>query len=330
MVIPPRYQLDQKIVGLLQKIERLKTEFDLLSQDKLIEKYARQKSILKSAVYSARIEGNPKTVDEVSLTSIRNSREKYKLELANLYQALEYILKRSWKKDLELADLKKLHALVLKNLSPLAGNLRLEPSAIFNQAGVAIYVCPAPQEIIGLLSNWLIYLNQPGEPLIPIKAALAHFSFEKIHPFLDGNGRVGRLLIHLIIKKWDYDLTGLVSFEEYFDHHRQTYYDLLNISKKDITPFVEFFLKGLSSSLKKAVKVKSQSKQTRNEDRLLPRRYEILQVIRDHRQVSFDFIRRRFLAVSDRLLRYDLKKLQDEGFIKKRGVTKGAVYEPKF
>ena len=66
----------------------------------------------------------------------------------------------------------------------------------------------------------------------------------------------------------------------------------------------------------------------KDEDSLPPRRYEILQVIRDHRQTSFDFIRRRFLAVSPRMLRYDLKRLRDKGLIKKRGITKGVVYEP--
>ena len=67
----------------------------------------------------------------------------------------------------------------------------------------------------------------------------------------------------------------------------------------------------------------------KDERTLLPRRYEILQVIKEHKQVSFDFIKRRFMAVSSRLLRYDLKKLQDAGFIIKRGVTKGCLYEPK-
>ena len=67
----------------------------------------------------------------------------------------------------------------------------------------------------------------------------------------------------------------------------------------------------------------------RDERTLLPRRYEILQIIKEHKQVSFDFIKRRFMAVSSRLLRYDLKKLQDKDFIIKRGVTKGCLYEPK-
>jgi len=66
-----------------------------------------------------------------------------------------------------------------------------------------------------------------------------------------------------------------------------------------------------------------------DERKLLPRRYEILQVIKEHQQISFDFIKRRFMTVSSRLLRYDLKKLREAGFIIKRGVTKGCVYEPK-
>jgi len=66
-----------------------------------------------------------------------------------------------------------------------------------------------------------------------------------------------------------------------------------------------------------------------DERSLFPKRYEILQVIKEHRQVSFDFIQRRFMGVSPRLLRYHLKKLTDSGFIIKRGVTKGALYEPK-
>ncbi|PIS09421.1 hypothetical protein COT75_01945 [Candidatus Beckwithbacteria bacterium CG10_big_fil_rev_8_21_14_0_10_34_10] len=65
------------------------------------------------------------------------------------------------------------------------------------------------------------------------------------------------------------------------------------------------------------------------EENLLPRRFEILQVIKGNPWVSFDFIKRRFFGVSSRLLRYDLKKLREAGFIIKRGVTKGVVYQFK-
>lgn len=63
------------------------------------------------------------------------------------------------------------------------------------------------------------------------------------------------------------------------------------------------------------------------EESLLPRRAEILAIIKDHHLLSFDRIRRRFMSVNERTLRYDLKKLKDQGFIRKRGVTKGVYYE---
>jgi Fic family protein len=329
VLIPPQYTLNQNITTLLKDIEHLKTKFDLTPQEKTVEKFSRKKSILKSAVYSARIEGNPKTLEEVSVKSIKNSDDKHQLELSNLYKALEFILSEPWENELTAEDLKNIHALVLSGLSSQAGSLRQEPSAIFNEAGAAIYVCPPPQEIGKLLKSCLLYVNKENEPFIPIKAALSHYSFEKIHPFLDGNGRVGRILVHLIFKKWNYDLRGFVDFEEYLDNNRSTYYDLLNLNRKDITKFIEFFLETLSVSFAKAIQERSKTK-PRNKEEILPaRRFEILHVIRDHRQVSFNFIKRRFMAVSDRLLRYDLKSLQDKGFIIKRGVTKGAVYEPK-
>ncbi len=66
-----------------------------------------------------------------------------------------------------------------------------------------------------------------------------------------------------------------------------------------------------------------------DETSLLPRRAEIFYLIRDHKLVNFDFIKRRFMRVNERTLRYDLKKLQDTGFIRKRGVTNGVHYEAK-
>ena len=68
-------------------------------------------------------------------------------------------------------------------------------------------------------------------------------------------------------------------------------------------------------------------KQDSPEEYLLPRRAEILNAIKDHKLVNFDIIRRRFMAVNERTLRYDLKQLQNAGLIKKLGMTKGVYYE---
>lgn len=318
MIIPPRYRLTKNIVSLLNQLEKLKTTLDLLPVNKKLELYHRKKSILKSALYSARIEGSP--ITEADIDSHNAS---------NLSRAIEFILRPSWKKPLTTEDLKRLHRLVLNGLSDSAGILRQEPSAIFNSAGVAVYICPSPPEIKTLLQKLLSYINRKTLDPVPVKALLSHLVFEKIHPFLDGNGRVGRLLIHLVLKKWQWNLQGQASFEQYLDRYRQEYYDLLSTNGTDATEFVEFFLKSLLWSIRQAIKVRKTAAPAKlsKEQNLPPRRLEILDIIRDHRQVSLDFIHRRFAAVSPRLLRYDLKKLQDVNLIKKLGVTRGAVYE---
>lgn len=78
---------------------------------------------------------------------------------------------------------------------------------------------------------------------------------------------------------------------------------------------------------KSGKKLVLEKKELQAEDYLLPRRAEILYIIKDHRIVDFDIIRRRFLAVNERTLRYDLKKLADAKLIKKLGTTKGVYYE---
>lgn len=72
-----------------------------------------------------------------------------------------------------------------------------------------------------------------------------------------------------------------------------------------------------------------EKKKIQPEDYLLPRRAEIYNIIKDHRLINFDQIRRRFLSINERTLRYDLKKLAGVGLIKKLGATKGAYYQPK-
>ena len=145
---------------------------------------------------------------------------------------------------------------------------------------------------------------------------------------MDGNGRVGRLLSTFILKQSGFDFRGLVSFEEYLEANRSSYYDLLADNKKDLTQFVRFFLTSLDVQAEKTIKVIKTTNQETPEDSLMPRRREILQIIRDHRLVSFDFVQRRFLRVSSRSLHYDLKHLINKEFVKKHGKTKGSFYSP--
>jgi Fic family protein len=328
MKIPPTYIENSKIVRLLIQIEELVQTYKDQKYNPITLKYHRRKSILKSSLYSARIEGN--NLDDRILTNFHSvPQSNAKIELSNLVGAIESVQKRDWSKNLELSDLKDLHHLAMRGLLGGAGELRQEPSAIYNMAGIAVYLCPAPSDLSKLLSDLLSFINkeQTYSPLVQV--AISHYVFEKIHPFQDGNGRVGRVLIHLLIKKYGYDLLGLLSFEEYIDKNRQDYYDLLGQEKNNIVDFVEFVLESFVYGLRQGLVDLSVPRDTSPRTLLMPRRQELLALITDHPFASFNFIHRRFMAVPGRTIRYDLKYLSDHEYIIKLGSTKGVLYSPK-
>ena len=325
MKIPPPYQITPEILEFVAKIEANRIyfySFPVLPQAK--EKIQRI-SLLKSSLYSARIEGNPLTLDNVQTSG---EKEK-KLEVFNILSAIKFIAKqKDVKKELTRKDILNLHKLVLKDLSGDVGRFRREMGAIFNQTGVAVYMSPPPNQISSLLDNLLSYINSDIEKFPIITAFISHLVFEKIHPFIDGNGRVGRLLIIDIMhrKNWHFNLN--IVLEEYLDEYKEDYYYYLDIGLKKPEEYLLFMLQAFWQQTEK---IKSQIENESQKSRkiiLPPRQEEIYHIVVDHQMASFDTIKRRFLKVPERTLRYDLKKLQEKGLVMKVGSTKGTFYRP--
>jgi Fic family protein len=323
-----KYRETLKIRDNIIRIEVAKKIIDLLPKLPHIEESFRHKSLLKSSLFSARIEGNRLEIEEIENIQNNTSRSREKKEVFNILQALKWIHSIPSKKIITVKTILKLHKFVMNGLSADVGHFRNEPSAIFTTGGIAIYMTPPPSELPTLINNLLATIKT-GKDHVVIKSAIAHFAFEKIHPFLDGNGRVGRLLSAYILKSLGYGFRGLVVIEEYISNHREEYYDLLAVAKKDITDFVEFFLRAVLESTEKAIEELQNTKEEKATDSLLPRRQEIIAIIKDHKMVSFDFIRRRFYKIPDSSLHYDIRMLIKKGFIKKLGDTRGALYELK-
>jgi len=322
MKIPPAYQITPEILELIAKIDSYRLFFrdKKISED--IKNNIQRISLLKSSVFSARIEGNPLTLEDVETSKDKQK----KIEIFNILEAAENI-NRTVKPDqlINLKIIKDTHSLVMKNLSPDKGRFRKEMSAIFNQAGIAIYTTRPPEKIPTLLTQLLQYANSKDERFPLITALISHLIFEKIHPFIDGNGRVGRLLILAILKAKNYDFGWFVPFEEYLDNHKSDYYYYLDTGLQNTNGYLIFMLNSFLSQveeLKKRVEDEEKKKTI-----LSPRLEEIYNIIKDHKVVSFDFIKRRFTKVPNRTLRYDLKKLADKNLIIKIGKTKGAFYK---
>lgn len=311
-----KWKITSRIKSLLAELEALNIVFTKYHpRPELIDSLRRQ-SFLNSSIYSARIENIPARVDDPLIHK--------KQEIANLISAYTYLNSSRAPKSLSVKLIKHLHSLVLKNISPDAGSLRQEPWAIFNSAGVAIYLAPAHFKLPGLINDYVKLIFSLKEPK-PVIAAIAQFVFEKIHPFADGNGRVGRLISTYILTQSGF--TRVAEFEKYLDDHRSQYYQVLE-PNTNCTQFIEFFLDGLVENSRSKLEQIKQVDTPSPELKLTFRRREILAIIRDHPGCSFDFIRRRFIQVSRRTLHYDLEQLQKRGFITKLGITRGAVYTP--
>ena len=286
------------------QIEALKLYFEKLDTQQAIKKNILRNSLLKSARFSSKIEGADS-----------------KLEIDNLYKAYLYVTSKKSPQKLSLNLLKELHKIVLNNISSDSGQFRTYPCAIYNTAGVAIYLAPPAQKINELLNNLIKEINDSQEHCL-IKAAIFQFKFEKIHPFLDGNGRIGRLVSYLMLYKNSFSFNGYLSPEEYINKYREIYYDCLD-SDKNYQPFIKFFLESILNQIRTTF---NDLKNPSNLNHLLPRRREIYEIIKDHPNCSFDFINRRFIKINPKTLHYDLSQLQKENLIMKAGVSRGTTY----
>lgn len=326
MKVIPQYTVTHEILTLISKIDALRQLFSSFDIPRPVQEKIRRISLLKSSLFSARIEGNPLTIEDMEIAP----EEQNKKEIFNIISASRFI-EREIKTDkpITIELILKLHSMVMNNIHSEAGQFRREMGAIFNESGIAVYLSPPPEQIKSLVKQLLSYANSNKENFPLITGIIAHLAFEKIHPFIDGNGRVGRLLINMVLKSKGYDFFIPIPFEEYLDEHKNEYYRAIEKGLKDPQTYLLFMLQAFYEQAEKVKKELFQELQKKETILLPPRQEELYYVIKDHRMVSFDFLKRRFLKIPPRTLRYDLKKISDKGFIVKIGKTKGSYYSIK-
>ena len=325
MIIPPDYHINPKILKLIAQIDSQKYFIESLKIPLPLKEKIQRVSLLKSSLFSARIEGNRLTMENMS----EAPDEKQKNEVFNILRGARYIERNvvaGQKITEEIVLL--IHKFVMDKITT-AGCFRREMGAIFNQDGTAVYISPPPEKINPFITRLLTYVNSDMEQFPLIKALITHLVFEKIHPFIDGNGRVGRLLIYAVLKSQGYDLGLFIPFEEYLEDNKSDYYFYLDVGIKRTNDYLQFMLEAYLYQLEKIKEAMLVELGGNGSVLLPPRQEEIYNTIKDHRLVSFDFIRRRFLKVPERTLRYDLKRLAETNFIIKIGKTRGSYYRIK-
>jgi len=211
----------------------------------------------REAVLSSRIEGTQASLSDLFFFEAAPSIEARVpdvAEVANYVAALEYGLERLADLPLSLRLIREMHRRLMtgvrgQELTP--GEFRLDQNWI-GTAGCpvdeAIYVPPPPERLPEALDAFEKYLHRPDDLPPLVRLAAIHYQFEAIHPFRDGNGRIGRLLIALLLCADDLLSSPLLYLSAYFERRRQEYYDrLLGVSQHgQWTEWLVFFLRGVA------------------------------------------------------------------------------------
>lgn len=215
--------------------------------------------VRKEAVVTSQIEGYEPTLSDLFSWEAKSNRQEPGLDLkevCNYLDALEYAraeLANPRGLPISLRLLKQTHKRLMQGVRGAAkqpGRFRTSQNWIGGtRPGNAAFVPPPPDKLTDCLDSLEKYIHKGNDPPKLVRIGLVHVQFETIHPFLDGNGRLGRLLIALLLEQWGLLSSPLLYISVYFKRNRAEYYDRLASIRKDgdWEGWTLFFLEGVAS-----------------------------------------------------------------------------------
>ena len=262
--LPERFALDVRTQLLLSEADRAIGELSgigrfLANPHILIRPFSQ-----REAVSSSRIEGTQSTEQDLFLFEVSPHdypRTDDLREVLNYVEALKYGLARLKTLPVSLRLIRELHEKLLHGVrgkEKTLGRFR-EIQNFIGKSGQHIadarFVPPPPSELAQALDLLEEFIHSGNETPFLVKLALIHYQFEAIHPFEDGNGRIGRLLIPLLLCDGGYLKEPLLYLSSYFERHRETYADLLLRVSQEGTwmDWVAFFLRGIAEEARDAI-----------------------------------------------------------------------------
>ena len=342
----PKYQITNAILKYVGVIEAAKEVIDHAPLLPYYEKKFQNEALVRSVHYGTHIEGNELDFRQAAKVMEGKdviARERDVQEVINYRRAMEFIgtakvVDRKIPVDEEL--IKKLHRLTVEKIldTNTSGEYR-ETQVVIRHSwtGEVSFKPPLSIAVPIQIKELIDFINKDAEIHPVLKSGIVHYEFVRIHPFVDGNGRVARCLATLILFQEDYDIRKFFSLEEYFDTDPANYYRALQSVQEgngDLTTWLEYYTQGLAIELAKIkdrverISVDGKLKKKLGGAPLLlsERQLKIIEYIQETGYLQNSAFRQVFPMVSEDTVLNELKGLIKARLVKKTGKTKAAKY----
>ena len=262
--LPPPLHFDMPLALVLSKADAALSELSglggqLPNPHLLISPYIKREAVLSSRIEGTKASLSDLLIDEIEDGHARAPNDDIK-EVRNYIHALEFGVQRLETLPVSLRLIREIHAKLMEGVrgeKATPGEFRRSQNWI-GPAGstptTAAFVPPPGEVLMDCLGDWENFLH--SQDVIPdlVQCAMMHVQFETIHPFLDGNGRVGRLLVTFFLMQRGRLSAPLLYLSAFIDAHKGDYYDLLQRVRThgDWVPWVRFFLQGVAETATEA------------------------------------------------------------------------------
>jgi Fic family protein len=341
----PSFTITNQILTNISKVEAAEEVIRNAPLLPLWEKQFKEDAIVRAAYHGTHIEGNmlqKEEAKEVLMGKTVAARPRDVQEIINYRKVVELIDDEATRKIDKITEqlILKVHRITTEKTvsQEQSGIYRLKQVVIRNSAtGEITFKPPTPLEVPFLMKEFVYWMNMDETRNIHsiLKAGIVHHEFVRIHPFIDGNGRVGRALATLVLLLGGYDIRRFFSLEEYFDRDAISYYEhLQKATAGDLTAWLEYFSFGASVEFTRIKeKIQKLSKDTKLKEKiggqqifLTERQIRIIEYMQEIGYLQNRAFKTIFPDISEDSVLRDMQDLVKKNLIKKIGSTKSARY----
>ena len=341
----PTFTITNQILTNISKVEAAEEVIRNAPLLPLWEKQFKEDAIVRAAYHGTHIEGNmlqKEEAKEVLMGKTIAARPRDIQEIINYRKVVELIDDEAMRKIDKITEqlILKIHRIATEKTvsQEQSGTYRLKQVVIRNSAtGEITFKPPTPLEVPFLMKEFVYWMNKDETRNIHsiLKAGIVHHEFVRVHPFIDGNGRVGRSLATLVLLLGGYDIRRFFSLEEYFDRDAISYYEhLQKATAGDLTAWLEYFSFGASVEFTRIKeKIQKLSKDAKLREKiggqqifLTERQIKIIEYMQEVGYLQNQAFKIIFPDISEDSVLRDVQDLVKKNLIKKIGSTKSARY----